>query len=127
MRKHSHLMNPIELPPVASIAAIRGHFPALRRVHGQEPVAYFDGPGGTQVPTSVVDAMSDYLFRHNANTHWHYPTSEETDAIIASSRVALADFLGASPSEIVLGTNMTTLTFHLSRALGRGWGPGDEI
>jgi cysteine desulfurase family protein (TIGR01976 family) len=90
-------------------------------------VAYFDGPGGTQVPTSVVDAMSDYLFHHNANTHWHYPTSEETDAIIASSRAALADFLGASPSEIVLGANMTTLTFHLSRALGRSWGPGDEI
>jgi cysteine desulfurase family protein (TIGR01976 family) len=97
------------------------------REHRGVPVAYFDGPGGTQVPTSVVDAMSDYLFHHNANTHWHYPTSEETDAIIASSRAALADFLGASPSEIVLGANMTTLTFHLSRALGRSWGPGDEI
>ena len=71
--------------------------------------------------------MSDYLYHHNANTHWHYPTSEETDAAIAASRVALADFLGASPAEIVFGANMTTLTFHLARALGRSWGPGDEI
>jgi cysteine desulfurase family protein (TIGR01976 family) len=110
-----------------STADIRAQFPASKREHRGVPVAYFDGPGGTQVPTSVVDAMSDYLFHHNANTHWHYPTSEETDAIIASSRAALADFLGASPSEIVLGANMTTLTFHLSRALGRSWGPGDEI
>jgi cysteine desulfurase family protein (TIGR01976 family) len=79
------------------------------------------------VPTPVVDVMSDYLYHHNANTHWHYPTSEETDAAIASSRAALADFLGASPSEIVFGANMTTLTFHLARALGRSWVPGDEI
>jgi cysteine desulfurase family protein (TIGR01976 family) len=106
---------------------IRAQFPALKRQHRGNPVAYFDGPGGTQVPTPVVDAMSDYLYHHNANTHWHYPTSEETDATIASSRAALADFLGASPSEIVFGANMTTLTFHLARALGRGWGPGDEI
>jgi len=71
--------------------------------------------------------MTQYLYYHNANTHWRYPTSEETDAIIAAARAALADFLGASPVEIAFGANMTTLTFHLARALGRGWGPGDEV
>ena len=110
-----------------STADIRARFPALQRRHRGLPVAYFDGPGGTQVPGSVVDAISDYLYHHNANTHWHYPSSEETDAIIASARAAAADFLGASPLEVVFGANMTTLTFHLGRALGRSWGPGDEI
>jgi cysteine desulfurase family protein (TIGR01976 family) len=109
------------------VEEIRRQFPALERTHGGEPVAYFDGPGGTQVPRAVVDAMSEYLLRHNANTHWRYPTSVETDAAIAAARGALADFLGASPDEIAFGPNMTTLTFHLSRALGRAWGPGDEV
>ena len=59
---------------------IRKHFPALDRIHNGYPVAYFDGPGGTQVPRTVVVAMNDYFYRHNANTHWAYPTSEETDA-----------------------------------------------
>jgi cysteine desulfurase family protein (TIGR01976 family) len=71
--------------------------------------------------------MTEYLLRHNANTHWAYPSSEETDALLLEARRALADFLGASPSEIAFGANMTTLTFHLARALGRQWGPGDEI
>ena len=110
-----------------SVAAIREHFPSLLRRHGQDPVAYFDGPGGTQVPATVVDAMSDYLLHHNANTHWAFPTSVETDAIIAGARSALADFLNASPNEIAFGANMTTLTFHLARALGRSYGRGDEI
>jgi cysteine desulfurase family protein (TIGR01976 family) len=114
-------------PPVTSTETIRTHFPALQRRHRGHPVAYFDGPGGTQVPRPVVDAMSDYLLNHNANTHWHYPTSEETDAMIASARAALADLLGASPAEVAFGANMTTLTFHLARALGRGWGPADEV
>ena len=113
--------------PVAAVAAIRSQFPALARVHRGTPVAYFDGPGGTQVPSSVVDAMSDYLFHHNANTHWRYPTSEETDALIADARQVLADFLNGRADEIAFGLNMTTLTFHLSRALGREWGPGDEV
>ncbi len=112
---------------VASTEAIRSHFPALERHHRGHPVAYFDGPGGTQVPRAVVDAMTDYLFHHNANTHWAYPTSAETDRIIADARQALADFLNASPDEIAFGSNMTTLTYHLSRALGRAWGPDDEI
>src|SRR5881227_2304788 len=112
---------------ILSIEEIRAHFPALERRHNNYPVAYFDGPGGTQVPRTVVEAMNDYLYHHNANTHWAYPTSEETDAIIDSARNVLADFLNASPTEIVFGANMTTLTFHLARALSRGYGPDDEI
>jgi cysteine desulfurase family protein (TIGR01976 family) len=106
---------------------IRGHFPALERRHAGYPVAYFDGPGGTQVPRAVVEAMADYLYHHNANTHWAYPTSMETDEAIEYARAALADFLNAEPAEIVFGANMTTLTFHLARALGYGYGAGDEI
>jgi cysteine desulfurase family protein (TIGR01976 family) len=71
--------------------------------------------------------MESYLYHHNANTHWRYPTSEETDALIANARLTIAEFLGARPSEIAFGANMTTLTFHLARALGRGWGPGDTV
>ncbi|HSP17500.1 MAG TPA: cysteine desulfurase-like protein [Thermoanaerobaculia bacterium] len=112
---------------VASVDAIRRHFPALQRTHHGFPVAYFDAPGGTQVPRQVAEAMTRYLFHHNANTHWAYPTSAETDAIIASAREAAADFLNASPSEIVFGNNMTTVTFHLGRALGRTWKAGDEV
>ncbi|MGZ4810548.1 MAG: cysteine desulfurase-like protein [Thermoanaerobaculia bacterium] len=105
----------------------RKHFPALERMHRGVPVAYFDGPGGTQVPRQVAAAMSDYLFHHNANTHWAYPTSEETDAIIFGAREAAADFLHSKPSEISFGANMTTITFHLARALGRTWSAGDEV
>ena len=111
----------------ASIAAIRSRFPALARRHNGAPVAYFDGPGGTQVPAAVVAAMEDYLLHHNANTHWHYPSSAETDAAIAQARQTLGEFVNAAPDEIVFGANMTTLTFHLARALGRGYQPGDEI
>jgi cysteine desulfurase family protein (TIGR01976 family) len=112
---------------VKSTADIRARFPALQREHHRHPVAYFDGPGGTQVPREVAEAVLDYLLHHNANTHWHYPTSEETDHLIAEARRALADLLGATPGEIAFGANMTTLSFHLGRALGRAWGPGDEI
>jgi cysteine desulfurase family protein (TIGR01976 family) len=111
----------------ASVESIRSRFPALLRRHAGLAVAYFDGPGGTQVPQSVVDAVSDYLLNHNANTHWAYPTSVETDEALAAARAAFADFLGGRPSEIAFGANMTTLTFHLGRALGRRWAPGDEI
>ncbi len=114
-------------PAVASTSEIRKHFPALSRTHRGQPVAYFDGPGGTQVPRAVPEAISDYLFNHNANTHWAFPTSVETDAVITGARSALADFLNAAPNEIAFGANMTTLTFHLARALGRSYGPGDEI
>src|SRR5262245_63704695 len=104
------------LAPVLDTAAVRAAFPALGRVHGGAPVAYFDGPGGTQVPRSVVDAMADYLLHHNANTHWNYPTSEETDAALLAVRRVLADFVGGAPEEIAFGANMTTLTLHVSRA-----------
>lgn len=114
-------------PAEVSVDEIRDAFPALRRVHNGTPVAYFDGPGGTQVPRAVVDAMADYLFHHNANTHWSFPTSEETDAIVLAARAALADFLNAAPNEIAFGANMSTLTFHLARALGRSYSPSDEI
>ena len=110
-----------------SVEAIRSRFPALGRRHLGLPVAYFDGPGGTQVPQAVVDAMADYLLHHNANTHWAYPTSVETDEALTAARRALADFLGGRPAEIAFGANMTTLTFHLSRALGRRWSAGDEV
>jgi cysteine desulfurase family protein (TIGR01976 family) len=112
---------------MTTLDAIRAAFPALERSHAGQPVAYFDGPGGTQVPRPVGDAMADYLYRHNANTHWAYPTSAETDALLDASRAALADFLGASADEIAFGANMTTLTLHLARTLVRDWAPGDEI
>ena len=112
---------------VASVEEIRAQFPALSRIHNEHPVAYFDGPGGTQVPTSVVEAMNDYLFNHNANTHWEYPSSHETDEMIERSRKTIAEFLNASPDEIAFGQNMTSLTFHLARALGRRFESGDEI
>ena len=112
---------------VASVDEIRSHFPAMERRHNGQPVAYLDGPGGTQVPRHVVDRMADYLIHHNANTHWRYPTSAETDAMILEARQALADLVGGNPDEIAFGANMTTLTFHLARALGRRWGPDDEI
>ena len=112
---------------VASVEAIRNRFPALARRYEGHSVTYFDGPGGTQVPASVVERMSDYLLHHNANTHWHFPTSLETDEAVDGARRALADFLNAAPNEIAFGNNMTTVTFHVSRALGRGWGSGDEV
>ncbi|MFO0952390.1 MAG: cysteine desulfurase-like protein [Isosphaeraceae bacterium] len=112
---------------VAGVEAIRGEFPALERTIGGRPVAYFDGPGGTQTPRAVVDAVADYLLNHNANTHWTFPTSVETDRILADARATLADFLNARPDDVAFGANMTSLTFHLARALGRGWKPGDEV
>jgi cysteine desulfurase family protein (TIGR01976 family) len=111
----------------ASLTEIRKQFPALERVHNGYPVAYFDGPGGTQVPRYVVEQMSDYLYHHNANTHWAYPTSAETDAALEHAREVFAEFLNASPAEIAFGANMTTLTFHLSRALSLNYEPNDEI
>lgn len=115
------------MPGIPSVEQIRSHFPALGRELNGRPFAYFDGPGGTQVPRAVAEAVSDYLLRRNANTHGAFATSQETDAILAAARAAVADFLGAGPREVVFGQNMTTLTFQLSRSLAQSWRPGDEI
>jgi len=117
----------VQMTGVARLDAIRAEFPALSRIHRGHPVAYFDGPGGTQVPRRVAEAMTEYLYHHNANTHWAYPASIETDALLDQARAAAADFLNASPDEVAFGLNMTTLTFHLARALGREWSAGDEV
>ena len=120
-------LHPLATAVEHDVEQIRAAFPALERRQGGAPVAYFDGPGGTQVPRVVADAVSDYLLHHNANTHWRYPTSEETDAALARAREWLAALLGAAADEIAFGANMTSMTFHVARALGRSWGPGDEI
>ncbi|MEO8620287.1 MAG: cysteine desulfurase-like protein [bacterium] len=112
---------------IKTLDAIRADFPALARLENGHPVAYFDGPGGTQVPRAVADAVSDYLLHHNANTHWAYPTSAETDAMLDEARVVFADFFNATPADVSFGNNMTTIAFHLSRGLARGWKGGDEI
>jgi cysteine desulfurase family protein (TIGR01976 family) len=109
------------------VEEIRSSFPALARSHRAGTVAYFDAPGGTQVPAGVSEAVGEQLLRHNANAHWAYDTSRELDEMLAGSRAALADFLGARSDEVVFGPNMTTLTFHLARALGRTWSAGDEL
>jgi cysteine desulfurase family protein (TIGR01976 family) len=110
-----------------SVEEIRADFPALARRERGHPVAYFDGPGGTQVPRAVAEAVTDYLFHHNANTHWVYPTSAETDALLAGAREVFADFFNATPADVSFGNNMTTIAFHVARALARGWKEGDEI
>ena len=105
-------------PRVASLEEIRSAFPSLAREHAGVPVAYFDGPGGTQVPGAVVEAVSDYLVNHNANRGWAYPSSSETEQIVDGAREALADLLGGRPADISFGPSMTALTFHLSRTPG---------
>jgi selenocysteine lyase/cysteine desulfurase len=110
-----------------STEAIRAAFPALRRVENGNPVAYFDGPGGTQVPQVVADAVTDYLLFHNANTHWEFSTSKETDAKLVEARQTFADFFNCKETEVSFGNNMTTITFHVARALGWRLGAGDEI
>jgi cysteine desulfurase family protein (TIGR01976 family) len=114
-------------PAVRPVEDIRAAFPALARVHAGRPVAYFDGPGGTQVPRVVADAIADHLLHHNGNRGWAFPTSEESDAAVARARAAVADLLGCRPQDVAFGANMSTLTFHLSRALAPRLQPGDEL
>ena len=109
------------------IARVRSQFPSLSQTVGGQPAVFLDGPGGTQVPQRVIDAISGYLKNSNANTHGAYATSRRTDAIVAEARTAMADFLGCDSDEVVFGPNMTTLTFAISRSIGRELGPGDEI
>jgi cysteine desulfurase family protein (TIGR01976 family) len=123
----------VDSPPSKIVAApldldwARSQFPSLaQRVNGH-PAAFLDGPGGTQVPHRVIDAISDYLRTSNANTCGVYATSRQTDQVIAGARAAMADFMGCDTDEVVFGPNMTSLTFAISRAIGRELGPGDEI
>ena len=103
-------------------------FPALSLTHGDQPIVFFDGPGGTQVPFSVIDAVSDYYRSANANHGGFFATSRRSDAIVESAHEAVADLLGAAgPDEIAFGQNMTSLTFHASRTIGAVLEPGDEI
>ncbi len=106
---------------------VRAEFPALSRLHGGKPVAYFDGPGGSQVARSSIDAMTRYMQRGGANLHGVFPTSTETEEILADTRHACAAFLGAEPDEVAFGANMTTLTFATAHALSRTWDEDSEI
>jgi cysteine desulfurase family protein (TIGR01976 family) len=110
------------------ISAIRAHFPSLHRQHNGHTLAFFDNAGGTQVPTQCIDGFGRYLSRSNANVHSPYVTSNETDAVVAATHEAMADLINApSADEVILGANMTTLTFALSRSLSQSWQAGDEI
>lgn len=109
------------------LAHVRSQFPSLSQTANGHPAAFLDGPGGTQVPQRVIDAISNYLGHDNANTGGAYFTSRHTDAMIARARGAMADFLHCGADEIVFGPNMTSLTFAMSRAIGREFKPGDEI
>src|SRR5690606_17750388 len=110
------------------VAELRRQFPALLRTHNGQTIAYFDGPAGTQVPQRVIDAMSRYLVEMNANHGGAFASSRASDALLAEAHQAAADLLGADdPDCIAFGQNMTSLTFALSRALGRTWKSGDEI
>ena len=104
------------------VQAIRARFSALR-----QPLAFFDGPGGTQVPDSVIDAVAAYYRDSNANVSGPYETSRRTEALVSQSRLTAADFLRCAPEETIFGANMTTLNFALSRTAARDWKAGDEI
>ncbi|MFY9843381.1 MAG: cysteine desulfurase-like protein [Terriglobales bacterium] len=114
-------------PVALDLTWVRSQFPALAQTLNQRPMVFLDGPGGTQVPQRVIDAISDYLAHNNANTGGAYHTSRNTDRMIAEARSAMGDFLNCAADEVVFGANMTTLTYAMSRVLGRELGPGDEI
>src|ERR1700726_1900896 len=104
--------------PTLDCHTVRAQFPSLAQTVNGYPAAFLDGPGGTQVPQRVIDAISNYLRRDNANTGGAYATSRHTDAMLADARAAMADFLNCAADEIVFGPNMTTLTYALSRSFG---------
>lgn len=110
------------------VATLRKQFPALTRCVDGRPVAFLDGPAGSQVPMRVIDAVSHYLALCNANTHGAFATSTESDAMLDDARAAVRDLLGTGDEgSVVFGPNMTSMTFALSRALGRTWRAGDEV
>ncbi|HEV2236815.1 MAG TPA: cysteine desulfurase-like protein, partial [Ktedonobacterales bacterium] len=123
------MTTPTDTPTFALDAdAVRGHFPSLALTVHEQPVVYLDNPGGTQVARECITAIHDYLTTANANTGGAFLTSQRTDALLAAAHAGMADLLGAAdPREIAFGPNMTTLTFALSRAIGRTLAPGDEI
>src|SRR6516162_1524429 len=123
----SEPMSTLQATPTLDLAYVRTQFPSLLQTVNGHPAAFLDGPGGTQVPQRVIDAISAYLSHDNANTAGAYATSRRTDAMIARARGAMADFLHCGADEIVFGPNMTTLTFAISRAIGRELKAGDEI
>ncbi|HEX8801965.1 MAG TPA: cysteine desulfurase-like protein [Terriglobales bacterium] len=106
---------------------VRRQFPALQQTVNGKPAVFFDAPGGTQVPQRVIDAISEYLSKWNANLGGAFPTSQRSDLIVEQAHQAMADFFNCSPDEVVFGANMTTLTFALSRAIGRELKGGDEL
>jgi cysteine desulfurase family protein (TIGR01976 family) len=111
-----------------AVSTLRQEFPALQQTAGGRPIIFMDGPGGTQVHGSVIDAMQRYLVEANSNVHGDFLYSQRTDETAGAARQAMADFFNAArPEEIVFGPNMTSLTFTLSRAVGRVLAPGDEI
>jgi cysteine desulfurase family protein (TIGR01976 family) len=116
-----------ELSTALDLQWIRAQFPSFAEKVNGHLAAYLDGPGGTQVPQRVIDAISNYLKHSNANTNGAYATSSRTNETIASARSAMADFFNCDPDEIVFGFNMTSLTYAISRAIGRDLGLGDEI
>jgi len=116
-----------EVSSALDLAWVRAQFPSLSQTVNGQPAVFLDGPGGTQVPQRVIDAISSYLAGNNANTCGAFATSRRSDTMIAEARAAMADFLHCGSDEIVFGTNMTALTFAMSRAIGRELGPGDEI
>lgn len=106
----------------------RSDFPSLKKTVNGNLLAYLDGPGGSQVPQQVIDAISDYYKNNNANTHGFFVTSTESDNLISEAREYAAKFLGADSSNCIsFGANMTTLNFSLSKAIGRNLQEGDEI
>src|SRR5438874_5888776 len=113
-----------QAPTKLDLTWVRAQFPALAQTVNGHPAVFLDGPGGTQVPQRVIDAITEYLRRDNANTGGAYATSRHTDAMIAGARAAMADFLNCGADEVVFGPNMTSLTFAISRAIGRDLGPG---
>ena len=109
------------------IEQVRDLFPSLSLTAGDRPAAFFDGPGGTQVPESVIGAMGDYLRTANANRDPAFLTGERTERLMATAHARAAGLLGCEAGETVFGQNMTTLAFGLSHCLSRDWGPGDEV
>jgi cysteine desulfurase family protein (TIGR01976 family) len=116
-----------DLDVMLDVAWVRSKFPSIEMQVNGQTAAFLDGPAGTQVPTQVIAAIQNYFVNSNANTHGPFLSSGRSDEMIANTREAMADFFHCAPCEVVFGQNMTTLTFALSRAIGRELRHGDEI